>query len=68
MDKLHGYYSTIQRTNNKIYYIYMNEQGKETSVTEVSNIKTENVTEFFKDNSYVGIVNKFVKSVGIFNK
>ena len=65
MDKLHGYYSTRQRINNNTYYIYMNEQGKETFLTEVSNKKKENVTEFFEDNCYVGIVNKFVKSVGI---
>ena len=66
MDKLYGYYSQTQRKNNAQHYIYLNEQGQETLVTEVSNKKKENITEFFEDNYYVGIVNKFVKFVAEF--
>ena len=64
METLYGYYSETQKNNNDQYYIYLNEQGKNTMVTEVSHKKKDNVTEFFEDNCYVGIVNKFVKSVG----
>lgn len=65
MDTLYGYYSATQRSNNGQYYIYLNEQGKETLVTEVSHKKKDNVAEFFEDNYYVGVINKFVKSVKI---
>lgn len=63
--ELHGYFSEIQKKQNNTYYVYLDKNGKDVIVTEVSN-KLHNISEitkFFSDTKYVGIVNKFVKKV-----
>ena len=60
---LYGYYSETQKVNNNTYYIYLDENGKNVIVSEVSRNLLENTTEYFSDNKYVGKVTEFVKNV-----
>ena len=66
MEKLHGSYSQTQKESNGISYIYSDEDGNTKEVTEVSSKyrDKDNITEFFSDNIYIGIVTKFIKSIG----
>lgn len=61
--ELHGYYSYIQAKYVKSH-IYLDKNGNEVVVTEVcDNKKDGNITKYFDDNVYKGIVTKYVRSI-----
>lgn len=69
MEELNGYYSKTQHERNGIIYKYQSKNGEEVYVTEVSTIKRtgSDLTQYFADNEYKGIVLKFI-SKNVTNK
>ena len=59
---VHGYYSAKQHEANKIAYEYLDDEGNIVLLSEVSPYKRtgDELTKFFKDNSYKG---EFVKCI-----
>ena len=59
---VHGYYSAKQHEANKIAYEYLDGEGNVVLLSEVSPYKRtgNELTKFFKDNSYKG---EFVKYI-----
>lgn len=62
---VHGYYSAKQHQDNLIAYEYEDGNGKKVLLSEVSPYKRtgDQLTEFFKDNSYMGEFVKFIQKV-----
>lgn len=60
---LHGYWSTAQYIQNKVYYLYKNEKGEEIKVTQVNKDKMEDIKKNFIDNKYVDKCVKFIRAV-----
>lgn len=63
MEEKHGYYSNKQ-TIKTCSHIYLDKEGNEVVVSQVccEKIKDEDVTKYFHDNVYKGIVTKYVRS------
>ena len=62
MEEMHGYYSKKQ-TICAGSHIYLDKDGKEVIVTQVcaEKIKDDEVTKYFNDNVYKGVVTKYVR-------
>ena len=60
---MHGYWSTAQYKQNKVYYLYKNEKGEEIKVTQVNKDKMEDIKKNFIDNKYVDKCGKFIRAV-----
>ena len=68
MEEKHGYYSKKQMSCAGAH-IYLDKDGKEVIVTQVcvEKINDDEVTKYFNDNVYKGIVTKYVSNLKINN-
>ena len=61
---LYGYYSDKQYQQNGIIYVYRDNDKKEKFLTEVrvKILTGDNLTRYFKDNTFMGEIYEFVRT------
>jgi len=62
---LHGYYSQAQAEMNGKIYVYHNQNNEEIETTTVISRKKSDITKYFSDNTYVGELVNYVKTITI---
>ena len=59
----HAYYSKEQLNKNGKIFVYLNVEKEKIYATEIFDTKMDNQYKYFKDNVYVGKVEKFVEKM-----
>lgn len=59
----HAYYSKEQLNNNGKTFVYLNSKKEKKYATEIFDTKMDHQYKYFKDNVYVGEVEKFVEKI-----
>ena len=59
----HAYYSKEQLNKNGKTFVYLNSKKEKIYATEIFDTKMDNQYKYFKDNLYVGEVEKFVEKM-----